>query len=90
MRVSAFFWGGEGLSGLTAGSVWLIVGGGKGALIHETKSPDFRSLEVVISGITIVNHFQEIGGEPEFCLTRLKLALHFLLQSALEMKNLKL
>ena len=52
MRVR--FLGEEGLSGLTAGSVWLIVQGGKGALIYETKSPDFRSLEVGICGITII------------------------------------
>ena len=75
-----FFWGEEGLSGLTAGSVWLIVQGGKGALIHETKSPDFRSLEVGISGKTIIikvitiiiNHLQEIEGEPEFCLKEIQ------------------
>ena len=84
-----FFWGEEGLSGLTAGSVWLIVQSGKGTLVDETESPDFRSLEVGISGITIIKHFQE-KMNLSFALKRLKLALHFFLQSALEMKNLKL
>ena len=32
------FFGEEGLSGLTVGSVWLIVRGGKGALICLTKN----------------------------------------------------
>ena len=72
-----FFGREEGLSGLTVGSVWLIVRGGKGALIHKTKSPDFGSLEVGISGITIINHFQEIEGEPEFCLKEIKTGFTF-------------
>ena len=72
-----FFGGEEGLSGLTARSVWLIVRGGKGALIHETKSPDFRSLEVGISGITLINHFQEIECEPQFCLKEIKTGITF-------------
>ena len=49
--MSAFFREG-GLSGLTVGSVWLIVQGGKGAInVRDKKSPDFRSLEVGISDI---------------------------------------
>ena len=57
------FWGEEGLSGLTVGSVWLIVQGGEGVLISAwQKSPDFRSLEVGISAI-----IKNRGFWPCFC-----------------------
>ena len=46
-----FLGGGEGLRGLTAGGMYLIVQGGGGVLSVWQKSSDFRSLEVGLSAL---------------------------------------